>query len=144
MKLAEAHNRVKDINERLTLLETRLSDCSLDSISSFIDEVNVLLEERQRLQNAISKTRSETLIAGSSLNFIYTTLDYVEDKLNLLTNLQNRKDLPTEVGDQVFGQLDVYSKLKSLLKNSIEKANWAIDVDITTTLGTGPQIRKGE
>lgn len=144
MKLAEAHNRVKDINERLTLLETRLSDCSLDSISSFIDEVNVLLEERQRLQNAISKTRSETLIAGSSLNFIYTTLDYVEDKLNLLTSLQNRKDLPTEVGDQVFGQLDVYSKLKSLLKNSVEKANWAIDVDITTTLGTGPQIRKGE
>ena len=81
MKLAEARNRILEIDHKISTLRERLRKGTLNAVKAVLDELNQISEERQRLQVNVSQIEAKTVIAGSTLrdlNFV------IEENLKLL------------------------------------------------------------
>jgi len=128
MKLAEARFEIDEITGRLADLTDRLKLSSLKNISVLLDEFNTLLLRKQKLQLAVEKAESDTVVAGGSIRDFSLMIDIIEEKLETLRYLAQRSDLNEELSDLIFSQLASFTHTKTQLQSSIQKISWEVEV----------------
>lgn len=130
MKLAEAKNRIQEIEAKLLSLRSRLRVSPISAVVDVLDEINRNTTERQKLQMSLSDAESATVVAGNSLRDLAFTIEALDNRLATLTELKQRTDLAEEVVLNVFEQMDEFSKIRHKLKNSMEQTYWKIDLEV--------------
>ncbi len=130
MKLAEAKSSIEEIDERLIVLRGRLKQSPLSGMSDLLDEINTINEERLKMKMLLATVEADTFVAGNSLRDLVFVVESLDSKLATLKELQKRNDLTEEISDNIFKQIDEFSKIRHKLKNSMDQTYWQVDLEV--------------
>ena len=149
MKLAEALQERADLNTRIEQLKARLdANCIVQEGEKPQEEPAALMKELdaciQRLENliaAINRTNAETMIEGETITALIARKDCLRLKIGAYRNLANSaaqvnfrargseiRFLPTVNVAELRRAVDRMSKDLRLLDNTIQAANWSIEL----------------
>ena len=149
MKLAEALQERADLNRRIQQLQQRLNNNAIvqegeqpaEDPMSLLDELDRCVRELEDLIARINLTNCQTLVDGKSLTALLAGRDALTLKLSAYRDLAysasqlGRRATHTEIKllstvnvKDLQKQVDAMARELRLLDNSIQAANWAVDL----------------
>lgn len=128
MKLAQARDEVKKIEERIEFNTNAIKLAPLSIASEMLSQCDELVSRYELLSERITSTEEATFLEGNSLPKLNRVLTALDQKIELLHAVCLRSDLdPVAIAD-LEQQLKSFRSNRELLGTKLQRCSWETEL----------------